>query len=502
MCLAEDEDVKMARTIPPKRDAVAICCALVAIGIWFNLVGYGAAFEAQGHDAQTMSLGFYLGCIAAAGFFIAGFDFFSRHERTLSLFVPVFLMLFTFGYIISGNQTFLSLDVMRNVSGAMLGFCYIWLDVTLYIRLARLVGPSVSIMVIVAAQALEQILGSLLSLLVSGGAQVFICCTMPLVPLAALLVTPSRRKGIWESRPISGLAGRHFMMLLAVTGVAIVALGATSSVGLWGETRSDYVLELSVPPLARLGESFVSCLLMVACAWLTLRRSVERPISYRFQVPLLVLSCSIVLGLCVMAVFETIPSAISVILTGFEYYSHSLIWVMFTQAVLVLPQPPYRVGGVISLCYSATALVWLLVLGTNDVLVTATLFVLVCSLLTVSAIHPRLIYERTSAESTDEDEINEYSIEGEPLIPVERNSSAIVQTLHKRCEILGEEYALSPRELQVFELLAQGRSRAAICKKLVLSEGTIKTHVSHIFTKVGVRSHQQLLDIVYGDTEK
>ena len=190
------------------------------------------------------------------------------------------------------------------------------------------------------------------------------------------------------------------------------------------------------------------------------------------------------------------------ILTGFEYYSHSLIWVMFTQAVLVLPQPPYRVGGVISLCYSATALVWLLVLGTNDVLVTATLFVLVCSLLTVSAIHPRLIYERTSAESTDEDEINEYSIEGEPLIPVERNSSAIVQTLHKRCEILGEEYALSPRELQVFELLAQGRSRAAICKKLVLSEGTIKTHVSHIFTKVGVRSHQQLLDIVYGDTEK
>ena len=37
---------------------------------------------------------------------------------------------------------------------------------------------------------------------------------------------------------------------------------------------------------------------------------------------------------------------------------------------------------------------------------------------------------------------------------------------------------------------------------LVLSEGTVKTHVAHIFAKMGVNSNQDLLDIVYGTLEE
>ena len=43
---------------------------------------------------------------------------------------------------------------------------------------------------------------------------------------------------------------------------------------------------------------------------------------------------------------------------------------------------------------------------------------------------------------------------------------------------------LSPREREVLELMAEGRSNAGICAKLFLSPKTVETHVSSIFTKL------------------
>jgi DNA-binding NarL/FixJ family response regulator len=43
---------------------------------------------------------------------------------------------------------------------------------------------------------------------------------------------------------------------------------------------------------------------------------------------------------------------------------------------------------------------------------------------------------------------------------------------------------LSPREREVLELMAEGRSNAGICEKLFLSSKTVETHVSSIFNKL------------------
>jgi DNA-binding NarL/FixJ family response regulator len=43
---------------------------------------------------------------------------------------------------------------------------------------------------------------------------------------------------------------------------------------------------------------------------------------------------------------------------------------------------------------------------------------------------------------------------------------------------------LSPREREVLELMAEGRSNAGICSKLFLSPKTVETHVSSIFNKL------------------
>ena len=46
---------------------------------------------------------------------------------------------------------------------------------------------------------------------------------------------------------------------------------------------------------------------------------------------------------------------------------------------------------------------------------------------------------------------------------------------------------LTERERQVFNLVARGHSNAEIARQFFMSEGTIKTHVAHILSKLGVR---------------
>jgi len=47
---------------------------------------------------------------------------------------------------------------------------------------------------------------------------------------------------------------------------------------------------------------------------------------------------------------------------------------------------------------------------------------------------------------------------------------------------------LSPRELDVLRLVADGAANRRIAQQLVLSEATVKSHLVHIFTKLGVDS--------------
>ena len=46
---------------------------------------------------------------------------------------------------------------------------------------------------------------------------------------------------------------------------------------------------------------------------------------------------------------------------------------------------------------------------------------------------------------------------------------------------------LTPREREVLALIGQGLSNTEIAAELTLGEGTIKTHVGHIFAKLGLR---------------
>ncbi len=57
--------------------------------------------------------------------------------------------------------------------------------------------------------------------------------------------------------------------------------------------------------------------------------------------------------------------------------------------------------------------------------------------------------------------------------------------------------ALTPREAEVFRLLARGMSNLEIAEALVLSEATIKTHVAAILAKLDLRNRAQAVVLAY-----
>ena len=69
---------------------------------------------------------------------------------------------------------------------------------------------------------------------------------------------------------------------------------------------------------------------------------------------------------------------------------------------------------------------------------------------------------------------------GEPFRPDKRKREAL---------------GITPRELEILQLIAQGLSNREIAEKLFVSENTVKTHSSRVFDKLGAKRRTQAVQL-------
>ena len=70
------------------------------------------------------------------------------------------------------------------------------------------------------------------------------------------------------------------------------------------------------------------------------------------------------------------------------------------------------------------------------------------------------------------------------------------ESIETRCAQIAAEHGLTPRETEVFSMLARGRDVGFICAELYISRNTANAHRRAIYAKLGIHSQQELLDVV------
>jgi DNA-binding CsgD family transcriptional regulator len=88
------------------------------------------------------------------------------------------------------------------------------------------------------------------------------------------------------------------------------------------------------------------------------------------------------------------------------------------------------------------------------------------------------------------------TIDQERQIDINQDTSIDVGNWRSRIERTANEFHLSPRQTEVFFMLAKGRNAEHMQKEFFISKATAKAHIYSIYRKTGVHSQQELIDLI------
>ncbi len=86
---------------------------------------------------------------------------------------------------------------------------------------------------------------------------------------------------------------------------------------------------------------------------------------------------------------------------------------------------------------------------------------------------------------------------GDAVLDPAVTARVLARVAGSRAPVAPGDHGLTERELDVWWLMAQGSSNAEIARRLSVAEPTVKTHVSRVLAKLGVRDRVQAVIVAY-----
>ena len=492
--------------------ALLSAVGMMLVVVWADILGHGLGFEPSasmiaslGNSRLFFLVGFTVAAILSIPLAKYGISPSLMPARITVVISVVGTILYGFVYV----QVPLPADVAAIVGLFLCGAGYYAATMLIYCQLAKVRCLSIAVTAVAAALFLKTVIGSQLTIVLPRDVQIIFASLLPVCVFACLVALDrcdSAALSEYRARKTLSKQGIYdlFFLLVAVS-LMLAALRGTSHLGLWGAGFTGS------PVSSFMGYAVVGLVLFVF-AYLTLIRNSNNQMLVRFQPAFLVLAAGFVLYVLQDSFLEVPGYAqfFEWLYLTVELFGHLLSGTLIIAAIRSSDLPLWCFQGVSDSAFGLLAIPWIF-LAQDATMDIRPLMVIAIFLVMVAAIRPmstrpleieQFIGIPSSGSSFTAEGVshrNEASDASSPNLPLDQQGESLERRLALCHAEIAKSHSLSARETDVFMLLAQGRSRPYICEALYLSDGTVKTHISHIYRKFDVHGRQELLDAVQSE---
>lgn len=505
-----------------------LCALFAAVGLTVNLTWCTLAGHTPGFNGTLSSIGVAVNPRAffLAGILLIGVAFVAlprkMREWDASLW-PAVALLASVGtgcFAIAANQDAFP-PIMLAIGGLIVfGVGYFWLTARFMLLLARTQSFACTATCVSASLIAEPVLVAAMERLGSA-TQIGAVIALPII--SAALFQCARSAALKQraceanggGRTVFGVPSlpnegtrvsdpaemRNAFILAAASSLLLATVRSLSFIGLWGEGHFDTFKQPSMT--SHPGLWAVYAIALIGFAYLVLYRTASWPLRLRFQPSFLTIILTLAASMILAGDAHADPALLDTLMRLNDSFSHLMFWMLVVIIANAVSIPSYRVIGAAGSLYAGASIVWVLFLGKASA-VENLIVIVVIYLLTIVSMHYGWDKHGTEkAEQRDARDAATSAGVASGTKTAEQNEEGLgallmTRAIERRCAEVAQTYRLSPRESEILVLLAQGRTRTYIQEELVLAENTVKTHVTHIYGKLGVRDRQDMIDIVLG----
>lgn len=493
--------------------------ALASLGLstnllWCTLAGHAGGFPSSLNDldpALNPRLFFLLGIFAIGIAFVFAPRWLQERDRPFSYALPLASSVGTASFALASNQSLFDPNILAIAGLIVFGIGYFWIASRFYLLLAGTQTLACTAWCIVAALGIETLTLPIARELASPTWQIVITIALPM--LSAALFKAARNSalnshaesdaeqqpGLSESKPTAQperttlpeeREGRRSPLVLIAAGALLLAtVRSFSSIGLWGGKTMAQSMAADV------AFSLVSTALLSLFAYATLVKTTSWRLDLRFQPAFII----VIGGLFLLVSQNPAPGIPGALLDACmrldDSCAHVLFWIVVVTAIDALAMPSYRVMGIAAAIYALSSVLWVALLG-SGVAFSSMVMLGAAYSLTIAAILSEWIGARRLDPTSKENAERTQVPASDHLPQGDLTGEHVSHAIAARCKDIAAANKLSPRETEVFILLAQGRTRSLIQDELVLAENTVKTHIAHIYAKLSIGNRQEMMDLV------